>query len=347
MRATLNPLRLIFAGFDWSGRTGRLQFFVVFLVTVLPSVVFVFGQLYSRFPRWVDVLLILILALLTVPQIGHVMRRLNDAGRSGWWVWAALVPYTAVPLWIYLLLKGPSFSRPNAELSVARSIGFLLSIFLALVMASRVFWTPFTIPTGSMKPALLVGDYVVATVDRKLPERGDVIVFYGAEQGAMLVKRAIGLPGDRVQLRDGEVLLNGELIRQVDTGLFREEMVKQGPLGLFPRCYNGAVGTGAMCEKRLFVETLPSGRQYEVLNIGETALDNTAEITVPEGHVLVLGDNRDNSTDSRVARGAGGVGLVPQEELVGHVRRVLFSTEGSTAWAVWALRWDRFLEAVR
>lgn len=347
MRATLNPLRLFIAGFDWSGRTGRLQLLVVFFMTLAPSAAFLLGQLYTRFPRWVDILLILVLGILTAPQIGHVLRRLNDTGRSGWWVWAALVPYTAVPLWLYLLFKGPSYARPSSELSTARSVGFVLTIFLAVLMASRVFWTPFTIPTGSMKPALLVGDYVIATVDRRLPERGDVIVFYSSVRGQMLVKRAIGLPGDRVQMADAVVLLNGEALPQTDAGLFTETMVKQGSMGLFPRCYNGAVGTGALCEKRMFTERLPSGRSHEVLNIGDTALDTTTEMTVPAGHVLVLGDNRDNSSDSRIARAAGGVGLVPQDALVGHVRRVLFSTEGASPWAIWNLRWDRFLEGVR
>ena len=247
-----------------------------------------------------------------------------------------------------------------------------------------IFFQPFWIPSGSMKETLLIGDFLFVNkmaygysyascpsiripqlgvdvgaddfcgafkgADKRLfdsdPERGDVVVFRHPVTGRDFVKRLIGLPGDRVQMRSGNLYLNDVQVPVTDGGLFVEDYGPQGRFGYEPSCSNGVVGEGAVCEKERRIETLPNGVTYSTLNVGERALDNTGVFTVPEDEIFFMGDNRDNSTDSRVAQAARGVGFVPREDLVGRADRVVFSSGGRSMLAVWSWRMDRFFKAL-
>jgi signal peptidase I len=346
MSNAASPLGLIATGFDWHGRSGRGAFGAMLAGWAFLIGVLVAGPDSPFWSRGAEVSLILAIALLLVPMLGHVMRRLNDVGRSGWWGGLVLVPYAGLLLLVYLLIAPPRARRLQTETTPLRLVGFILACLLALLTASRVFWTPYLIPASSMKPTLLVGDVIAATRLPGLPDRGDVVVFAHPLTGQPFVKRIVGLPGDSVQMRDGVLHIDGLAVTLADAGFFDEVMEPQGPQASLPRCLNGAVGQGALCRKRLWRETLPGGRVHDILEIGETAMDNTALFVVPEGQLFVMGDNRDNSTDSRIAAAAGGIGFVPLDAVTGKVRRVLVSLSGRGFWAVWTLRPDRIWEAV-
>ena len=164
--------------------------------------------------------------------------------------------------------------------------------------------------------------------------------------GRDFIKRVIGLPGDTVQMQDGVIILNGAEVPQVDAGLFSETMERQGGQGNLPRCTNGAVGLGAECLKQRATETLPNGVGYTVLNIGSRDLDNTGIFTVPDGQYFFMGDNRDNSSDSRVPQISRGVGFVPYEDIVGRADRIMFSSAGRSLLWFWEWRSSRYFMAV-
>nr|WP_281272108.1 signal peptidase I [Litoreibacter meonggei] len=225
----------------------------------------------------------------------------------------------------------------------------------------RAVW----IPAGSMKPSLLVGDYVVINQtayglrcfrgacwrqphsDDPKPERGDVVVFRHPVSGQDYIKRLIGLPGDKVQVKNGVLFLNGQAQEQVPTDPFVETYDAQGSVGGFPACSNGAVGIGGECEKERAMETLEGGVTHAILNIRDgLGADNTPVFDVPEGHFFFMGDNRDNSIDSRFAQAGGGVGMVPFANLLGRADRVIFSSAGSRMLYFWTWRGDRFFKAI-
>ncbi|MCX7358561.1 MAG: signal peptidase I [Alphaproteobacteria bacterium] len=182
----------------------------------------------------------------------------------------------------------------------------------------------FRAPSGSMQPAIYPGDYFVISkwtygygrysfapfpgfserVMAHTPSRGDIAVFRPKpEPDRDFVKRVVGLPGDRVQMIDGALHLNGEAVPREDLGAtsFRDEH-------------------GASIDVHAYRETLPGGASYVVIDRGETELDNTQEFVVPEGSLFVMGDDRDNSADSRIP---SLMGYVPMDNLVGRVQRVL------------------------
>ncbi len=247
-----------------------------------------------------------------------------------------------------------------------------------------LFFQPFWIPSGSMKETLLIGDFLFVNkmvygysyascpsvimprfginVDAEdicgvfdgdnarlfggTPQHGDVVVFRHPVSGRDYIKRLIGAPGDTVQLRDGIVILNGEPLTQEPAGMFSEPMMRQGPQGLVPRCENGPVGEGGICNKSRFVETMPNGVSYTVLNMTNQGSDNTNVFQVPEGHYFFMGDNRDNSSDSRFAQLVGGVGFVPYENLIGRADRIMFSSAGRSMLFFWTWRSDRFFKGI-
>lgn len=234
-------------------------------------------------------------------------------------------------------------------------------VYAALIAIGirTIAFEPFNIPSGSMIPTLLVGDYLFVSkfsygysrhslpfspnlfsgrILGRLPDRGDVAVFkLPRDNSTDYIKRIIGLPGDRIQVRMGILHVNGQAVRRERLGLFTVE--GDGPRITVPR----------------FRETLPGSAggppvSHEILEASDDGpFDNTQEFRVPEGHVFVMGDNRDNSLDSRALNA---VGFVPLENLVGRAEFIFFSVDGSAAWyEVWAwpfaIRWSRLLSAVR
>jgi signal peptidase I len=186
------------------------------------------------------------------------------------------------------------------------------------------------------------------------PERGDVVVFRHPVTGVDFIKRLIGLPGDRIQVTQGVLYINDVAAPQVDAGTFHEVMEPQGPQQQMPRCENGTVGMGGDCTSSRLRETLPNGVEHDILNIdsnqapadGSFDADNTGVYTVPAGMYFFMGDNRDNSTDSRFPQAARGVGFVPLEDIVGRADRIMFSSAGTSMLAFWTWRSDRYLKAV-
>ncbi len=245
------------------------------------------------------------------------------------------------------------------------------TVFWALVIAGifrTLFFQPFWIPSGSMKDTLLIGDFLFVNkmaygysrnscpfsacpfsgrILGSEPERGDVIVFRHPVNGTDFIKRLIGLPGDTVQMRDGLLYLNGDAVPTVEVEPFIEIKEPQGPQRLTPRCANDPVGLGGECIKERAAETMPGqDRPHSILNIGISSLDTTPIFTVPEGQYFFMGDNRDNSRDSRVPQSVGGVGFVPFENLIGRADRVIFSSAGSRMLYFWTWRMDRFFEEI-
>ncbi|THH35051.1 signal peptidase I [Aliishimia ponticola] len=274
--------------------------------------------------------------------------------------------------------------KTKSEGGIVETIKTIVYALLIAGVFRTIFFQPFWIPSGSMKETLLIGDFLFVNkmaygysyascpsviiprlgvdIDAQdicgvfdgdntrlfggEPERGDVIVFRHPVSGRDYIKRLIGLPGDKVQMVNGKVVLNGETVPQEPDGAFREVMALQGGQSNRPRCENGPVGMGGVCEKSRNIETLPNGVSYSVLNIAQQQSDNTGIYTVPEGHYFFLGDNRDNSLDSRFARNAGGVGFVPFENLIGRADRVMFSSSGKSMLFFWTWRSDRYFKAI-
>ncbi len=251
------------------------------------------------------------------------------------------------------------------------------TLVYALILAGLIrtlLVQPFWIPSGSMKSTLLIGDFLFVnkfaygysaqscpafrgfnlcgafegSKGRLLggdPERGDVVVFKHPTTGQDYIKRLIGLPGDTILVQDGQIILNGTPVPLEPTDPFIEPFVSQGPEQRPPQC-TGTVGEGGPCTKDRFIETLPNGVEHAVLNIRETSADNRGPFTVPEEHYFFMGDNRDNSIDSRFSQAANGVGYVPYENLIGRADRILFSSAGNSILYFWTWRGDRFFKAV-
>jgi signal peptidase I len=228
------------------------------------------------------------------------------------------------------------------------------ALIIALVIRTFLF-QPFNIPSGSMKETLLVGDYLFVSkfsygyshyslpfspplfsgrIWSGTPARGDVVVFrLPKDDSTDYIKRVIGLPGDRIQMIDGVLNINGTPVKRerIEDFIETEE------------------GSRATRVKR-WRETLPNGVSYTTLDLVDSGFyDNTPVYVVPPDHYFMMGDNRDNSTDSRVL---SQVGYVPLENIVGRAQIIFFSiAEGEHAWEVWkwprAVRWSRLFSLVR
>lgn len=226
------------------------------------------------------------------------------------------------------------------------------ALVLAMVIRTVLF-QPFTIPSGSMMPTLLVGDYIFVNkfsygyskyslpfsldlfsgrILASEPKRGDVVVFrFPPNPDIDYIKRLVGLPGDRIQVTDGVLLVNGKPIPKVPDGTFTSD-------------YRMDAGR----DVPVFRETLDNGVNYDTLDeVQNSAGDNTREFTVPAGHYFMMGDNRDNSADSRFD-----VGMVPAENLIGRASVIFFSLGNNTSFReIWKwpsnMRWDRLFKVVQ
>ena len=244
---------------------------------------------------------------------------------------------------------------------------FLVKLLLAVLIFRSFIFAPFSIPSESMLPRLMNGDYLLAAkwpygfsnyslpfnaplIPGRLlagePERGDTVIFKHPIDETDYIKRVIALPGDTVAMVNGQVILNGEPVKREALADFEIAMTPNTGCA-----WGGKEGTGAdgemVCRYTRFRETLPGGRTYEVLDFGTTPSDDYPPKIIPEGHMFVLGDNRDNSRDSRFdARAGDAVGIVPQDRLVGRATIIMWSTDGSAEWVkpwTWftAARWSR------
>jgi signal peptidase I len=245
----------------------------------------------------------------------------------------------------------------SSLLKPLRTIAEVAAIVAVITLAKSAIAEPYYVPSSSMEPTLLVGDELLATkfpygyssaslplavawpqterILGTLPKRGDVVVFrYPGDRAQVWVKRVIGLPGDRVQMRNGRLWINGEEAQLKPDGM---ELTAEGGMSL---------------EARRYIETLPGGPAHLILKIARrTATDNTPEITVPPDHLFVMGDNRDNSADSRIPVADGGVGLLPVSNLIGRVESIVASWDLTMKdQPVWTwpsgLRLSRFFTAV-
>lgn len=228
----------------------------------------------------------------------------------------------------------------------------IYAVLIALGVRT-VAYEPFNIPSESMLPTLLVGDYLFVSKlaygysKHSLPfspplfsgrifespvERGDVAVFkLPKDNSTDYIKRIIGVPGDKIQMRQGILYLNGQPVKRVRV----KDFVHKRPSG-----NRHAIPT--------YRETLPNGVTYRTLDYGFTEADNTRVFEVPDGYYFAMGDNRDNSVDSRFR---DGVGMVPAQNLVGRADVLFFSTNGESAWWEiwkwpWTLRFSRFFSGI-
>ncbi|MEY4720649.1 MAG: hypothetical protein RIQ46_374 [Pseudomonadota bacterium] len=245
---------------------------------------------------------------------------------------------------------------------------FLIKLVLIVAVVRSFIFSPFNIPSESMLPRLQNGDYLLASkwsygyskyslpfslplipgrIMASEPQRGDVVIFKAPPlNDTDYIKRVVGLPGDQLQMIAGVLHINGVPVPK--------RRIKDFELPISPntRCYlpefEGLSAEGKpVCRYPRFTETLPNGVSYDVLDLGRVPQDDTPVFVVPAGHLFLMGDNRDNSLDSRFPGVPGqGVGIVPQENLVGRASVMMFSTDGSANWLLpwtWftAARWDR------
>ena len=254
-------------------------------------------------------------------------------------------------------MKSNSTSKVLAKKKAAGGIldtvkTIVYAVLIALVVRT-VAYEPFNIPSGSMIPTLLVGDYLFVSkftfgysryslpfglplfsgrLLSRPPERGDVAVFkLPTDNSTDYIKRIIGLPGDRIQMKDGILYINDQPcpLQRVGDYPYEED--------------------ATITELPEYIETLPNGRKHPVIKMGfDEPLDNTPVYHVPPGAYFAMGDNRDNSQDSRVL---SAVGYVPAENLVGRAEFIFFSTDGGASlWQFWkwpfAIRYSRLFHGV-
>ncbi|CAA0091083.1 Signal peptidase I [Starkeya nomas] len=241
------------------------------------------------------------------------------------------------------------------EGGLGETVKVIIQAFLIAILIRTFLFQPFNIPSGSMKETLLVGDYLFVSkfsygysrfslpfspplFDGRIlgstPNRGDVVVFkLPRDESTDYIKRVIGLPGDEIQMIGGVLHINGQPVKREDAGYWMDDE-----------------GGGRVERVKRWTETLPNGVSYYTLDLVDNGFyDNTPVYKVPANHYFMMGDNRDNSTDSRVL---SQVGYVPYENLIGRAQVIFFSVkEGDAAWQFWkwpwTVRWDRIFSFVR
>jgi signal peptidase I len=258
--------------------------------------------------------------------------------------------------------------------TIRRPIGprvrfYVLLAFAAWLVRSLVV-APFSIPSGSMLPTMAVGDYLFVAkwpygysrfsfpfqipsfdgrVFASLPRRGDIVVFKRPGQEVDWVKRVVGLPGDTVSVDSGRLIINGRPVARSGEGMLGVPVSPNSPCQVAAGATAETVDVGGeiLCRYPLFREHLPDGRSWLVIDqIDNPRGDHFGPVKVPAGHVFLMGDNRDDSLDSRYTPSEGGLGPVPVDHLVGKATFAFWSTDGSASyWLPWtwfsALRPER------
>ena len=253
--------------------------------------------------------------------------------------------------------RKPAAASKHAEKESASSlVRFVLTLVLLAWAIRSLIFAPFSIPSSSMLPTLYIGDYLVVAkwpygysrysfpfglpsfdgrIFGGLPKRGDVVVFRHPFEDADLIKRVIGLPGDTVEVSGGKLMLNGRPVSRQELPPARVPISVNSPCkiaaGATPLVV--AAGGSSFCLYPAYRETLPGGPSFTVLDqIEGGPADDFAAVKVPAGHVFLMGDNRDDSADSRFSGADGGVGMVPVDHLIGRATMTFWSTDGGASY---------------
>ncbi|QNM83642.1 signal peptidase I [Sphingomonas sabuli] len=268
-------------------------------------------------------------------------------------------------------MRRPSDQKAKEPESAGGTVRFILIVMAAAWLFRSLLFTPFSIPSGSMLPSLYIGDYLVVSkwpygysrysfpfafppfpgrILPKLPERGDVVVFSSPSgSGEDLIKRVIGLPGDTIELRDGHVVLNNRPLGRSAERPVEIPLSANSPCRRITGPGTASITTdGATCAYPSYRETLPNGVSYRVIDqVDNPIADTFGPVTVPAGHLFMMGDNRDDSLDSRYEQATGGVGFLPLDHVVGRAAVTFWSTDGTASyfkpwtWFI-AMRSERF-----
>jgi signal peptidase I len=254
----------------------------------------------------------------------------------------------------------PAEKKKEEGSAVWREIKGLFWVLLAVLAFHSLIAKPFYIPSESMMPGLLTGDRLVVTkypygwswvspsfhvfphVEGRLfgqmPERGDIVIVTPPGTRTDYIKRVIGLPGDTVQMVNGTLIINGQPVKRQEQPPQMIPVDANSPCGsehdpaLYDFRVRGADGK-TYCRVPIVRETLPNGRSYETVELGRTTEDIFPATVIPADHLWLMGDNRDDSADSRVSEAQGGLGgPVPWENIGGRAEFITFSLDGTTVW---------------